>query len=183
MVRTIELFDAYTGGHSEQVAYLAFQLALKLNLSRKQATEIYWAGIVHDIGKIGVGYEIINKKGKLSAEEYEAIKMHPVYGYDIIIKSQELKEIALLVRHHHEWYNGSGYPDGIKTNDIPYSAQILTVADAVSSMSTSRPYSNIKDNDLIIKELELYSDSQFNPKIAKAMIELIKDGIIKDSLS
>lgn len=180
LIRTLELFDHYTGGHSEDVAFLASILCKELKLPANERYDIYWAGIVHDIGKIGINSDIINKKGKLTLHEYKQVQQHPNFGYEILVKSEDLKKIAKLVKHHHEWFNGSGYPDGLEGNDIPLGSQILQVADSVSSMATRRSYQNKKTFDEIIEELEIYSGTQFNPKIAKAMIKLVKEGTVKN---
>lgn len=176
LIRTLELFDQYTGGHSEEVADLSKMIALKLDIPTENVYNVYWAGIVHDIGKIGVDPSIINKQTRLTIEEYEQVKLHTLDGYSILNRSEDLKEIAILVRHHHEWWNGQGYPDKIKQNDIPLGSQILQVADSVSSMATKRSYSDIKTMNEIKSELELYSSTQFSPVVVKAMIELINEG-------
>ncbi len=176
LIRTLELYDQYTGGHSEEVAYLGLQIAQKMKLPEQDQYNIYWAGIVHDIGKVGIPTEILNKPERLSLEEYEIIKSHPLFGYEILKKSKDLEAIARLVRHHHEWWNGTGYPDGLKANQIPLGAQIINVCDAVSSMATKRPYTIIHTSQQILEELELYSGTQFSPLPAQMMIEFIKEG-------
>jgi len=176
LIRTLELYDQYTGGHSEEVAYLAGQIASRMNLGEEVVYDVFWAGIVHDIGKVGIKSDIINKPEKLSLEEYEQIKDHPNFGYQILIKSHDLKHIAKIVKHHHEWWNGTGYPDSLKGEKIPLGSQILGVCDAVSSMATNRPYTLVKSSNEIIKELELYRSVQFAPDACDAMIEYIKDG-------
>ncbi len=180
LIRTLELYDHYTGGHSEDVAYLAGQIASKMKLSEKEIYNAYWAGIVHDIGKVGIPSSIINKPDKLSLEEYNQIKEHPVFGYQILSKSEDLKDIALLVKHHHEWWNGEGYPDGLVGEKIPLGSQILGICDAVSSMATKRPYTLVKSSREIMKEIELYNGIQFSPKPAAAMCELIKEGLLDE---
>jgi len=176
LIRTLELYDHYTGGHSEEVAYLSRCIASKMKLSKDEIYNAYWAGIVHDIGKVGIPSEIINKPEKLSLEEYAQIKDHPVFGYQILRKSEDLKDIALYVKHHHEWWNGEGYPDNLKGEEIPLISQILVVSDAVSSMATKRPYTSVKSSNEILEEIELYIGIQFAPAPAKAMIEFIKEG-------
>jgi|LGVE01.1.fsa_nt_gb hypothetical protein len=180
LIRTLELYDQYTGGHSEDVAEISQLIAKKMKLSEDEISRMYWAGIVHDIGKIGIPSEIINKPSKLTLDEYKKVKEHPVYGFEILSKSSELKDIAILVKHHHEWWNGSGYPEGLSQTKIPLGAQILGVADSVSSMATLRPYSKQKNLLEIIDELEMYKGTQFSPDIADIMIELIKEGKIDD---
>lgn len=178
LIRTLELFDQYTGGHSEEVADLSKLIAQKLELPTEDIYNIYWAGIVHDIGKIGVDPAIINKQTRLTIDEYEQVKLHTLDGYSILNRSEDLKEIAILVRHHHEWWNGQGYPDKIEQSDIPFGSQILQVSDSVSSMATKRSYSEIKTMNEIKSELKLYSGTQFSPIVVKAMIELINEGHI-----
>lgn len=180
LIRTLELYDPYTSGHSEDVATISKLLAKKMNLSKSEIYDIYWAGIVHDIGKIGISSEIINKTSRLTLEEYKEIQKHPVYGFDILNRSNDLKTIAKLVKHHHEWYNGGGYPDGIDGSEIPLGAQILQVADSVSSMATKRSYQKKKTFDEIIGELKMYKHTQFNPIICEHMIDLIESGTIED---
>ncbi len=180
LIRTLELYDQYTGGHSEDVAILSKMIAEEMSLSDKLIYDVYWAGIVHDIGKIGISSDIINKSSKLTLEEYKQVQDHPKFGYEILKKSSDLKDIAKLVRHHHEWWNGSGYPSGLAGSEIPLGAQILQVADSVSSMATKRSYTKGKTFEEIIDELEMYSGTQFNPNIARIMIRLIKSGRVKD---
>lgn len=178
LVRTLELYDRYTGGHSEQVAELSVALAKRLNIPKDQLLTLYWAGIVHDIGKVGVPYHIINKKGKLTKEEYRTIQEHPVHGYDILRRSKSLLNIAEIVLHHHEWWNGQGYPDALSGNDIPYLSQILHVCDAVDAMAQDRVYrSKLSDED-IINQLEKGMGKQFNPEVAEEMISYIKEGLL-----
>jgi integral membrane sensor domain MASE1 len=178
LIRTLELYDQYTGGHSEDVAYLSLEIAKRLGISEEEQYKIFWAGLVHDIGKVGIPSDILNKPGRLSLEEYEQVKYHPVFGYDILRKSPDLQEIALLVKHHHEWWNGAGYPDGIKEKEIPLGAQIIQVSDSVSSMATKRPYTVIKTSNEILSELKLYRGSQFSPDICDEMIKYIEEGLL-----
>jgi len=180
LIRTLELFDHYTGGHSEEVAYLSEKIAIKMGLSKDDVYNAYWSGIVHDIGKVGISSDIINKPSKLTLEEFKQIKKHPVFGYQILNKSEDLKEIAKFVKHHHEWWNGEGYPDGLKGETIPLISQILAVCDSVSSMATKRPYAAIKTSNEILKEIELYSGTQFSPVPADAMIKFIKEGLLDE---
>ncbi len=176
LIRTLELFDQYTGGHSEEVAYLSNEIAKRCKLNEKEMHDIYWAGVVHDIGKVGIDSKIINKPSKLSLEEYEQIKEHSIFGYEILNKAEDLKNIAILVKHHHEWWNGAGYPSGLKGEDIPLGSQIISVCDAVSTMAKKRPYTIVKTSRQIIEELEMYIGVQFSPLPTKAMIEFIEEG-------
>lgn len=176
LVRTLELYDVYTGGHSEEVAKLSVEIGRRLNLPEKDILTLYWSGIVHDIGKIGIPYEIINKEGKLTDQEYQVIKEHPRHGYNILSKSKSLEDIAMIVLHHHEWWNGHGYPDGLKGHHIPYMSQILHVCDAVDAMAKDRVYRPRLSIEEIIEQLEAGMGKQFSPMIAKEMIRFIKEG-------
>lgn len=180
LIRTLELFDQYTGGHSEEVAYLSSEIAKRCGLDEQEKHDVYWAGVVHDIGKVGIDSSIINKPSKLSLEEYEQIKEHSMFGYEILNKSEDLKTIAIIVKHHHEWWNGAGYPSGIKGDKIPFGSQILSICDAVSTMAKKRPYTIVKTSNQIIEELRMYSGVQFSPEPTKVMIEFIKEGLLDE---
>lgn len=173
LIATLELYDNYTGDHSEDVAILAVEIGERMHLSKDQLTNLYWAGICHDIGKIGISQDIINKPDKLTKEEYEEVKKHADYSYRLLNQNEELKEVAKIVRHHHEWYNGEGYPDHLTHKDTPIESQILMVSDSICSMATKRPYNKIKTDQEIIEELLRYSKIQFNPRIVDHAIILI----------
>ena len=180
LVRTLELYDEYTKGHSEDVAFFATKMAGVLNPTETFLREIYWAGILHDIGKVGIDNSILNKRDKLSKEEYETVKTHAEFGYDIIADSEHLKNIAEAVKHHHEWWNGKGYPDQLKAQKIPLSSQILAVADMVSTMATDRPYRKKLPKERIVEELEQCAGGQFSPQVASVMLRLIREGILEE---
>jgi putative nucleotidyltransferase with HDIG domain len=132
--------DTYTAEHSKEVACLAVLIASQLGLSKNQQKTLNKAGHLHDIGKIGISESILNKSGNLLREEYEEIKKHSLIGYEIVSQFPNLKEVALIVKHHHELLDGTGYPDGLKNDEIPFNSQILTVADVYSALTTDRPY-------------------------------------------
>lgn len=176
LVRVLELYDSYTGSHSTDVADLAVEIAHKLQLSDEDIRHIYWASILHDIGKIGINSDILNTPGPLSEMDYEIVKQHPIFGYAILAQSDGLKEIAKTVRHHHEWWNGNGYPDGLRSIAIPYSSQIIHVCDAVAAMSSERVYKKRLSDQEIIVQLQEGFGKQFSPKVAKCMIQFIQDG-------
>ncbi len=178
LIRTLELFDQYTGGHSEEVAYLSKEISMRCGLDENETHDIYWAGVVHDIGKVGIDSSIINKPSRLSMEEYEIVKEHSMFGFEILNKAEDLKTIALLVKHHHEWWNGTGYPSELKGEDIPMGSQIIGLCDAVSTMARKRPYTVAKTSREIIEELEMYSGVQFSPEPTKRMIEFIEEGYL-----
>ena len=183
LVRTLELYDAYTKGHSEDVAFFSVSIANKLQLDEDFKRTIYWAGILHDIGKVGIDEAILNKKGTLTHHEYQAVKDHSEYGFEIIKDSSHLETIALFVRHHHEWWDGKGYPDQLKGEDIPYGSRIISVADMVSTMATDRPYRKKQSKEQILDELKRCRGGQFAEDITDVMIELIEEGILEQRYS
>jgi len=132
--------DTYTAEHSRDVAELAVIIAKHIGMSKSQQKLLNKAGHLHDIGKIGISESILNKSGKLLPEEYEEIKKHSMIGYEIVSHFPNLKDVALIVKHHHEMLDGSGYPEGLKGDEIPLNAQILNVADIYNALTTDRPY-------------------------------------------
>ncbi len=174
-VRSLDLFDPYTKGHSEDVAYFVSAITEELALPDDERQNYYWAGILHDVGKVGVPSDILNKPGKLTDEEYEIVKEHANYGYDVLEQSENLQMIATFVKHHHEWWNGKGYPDGLKKHDIPLGSQIIAVSDMISTMATKRSYRDIQTKGHIVKELKAYKGIQFAPKIVDIALMLIED--------
>ncbi len=140
LVSALDAKDTYTCGHSSRVADLAVELAERLNFDEDGVSRIRMAGILHDIGKIGVDDSVLRKPGKLTDHEFEQIKQHPVLGYEILQGIRPFRKILPAVRHHHESWDGSGYPDGLSGESIPRDAQVLAVADAFDAMTSDRPY-------------------------------------------
>ena len=132
--------DAYTAEHSKDVAHFAKAIACSLGMSKAKQKILEKAGYLHDIGKIGISESILNKPDKLTAEEFERIQEHSMIGFEIVSQFPNLSEVAIIVKYHHELLDGSGYPDGLKGNAIPLTAQILSVADVYSALTTVRPY-------------------------------------------
>lgn len=179
LVRALGLFDSYTGVHSEEVAYLGVQIANKLNLGKILTNRIYWASVVHDIGKLGIQESVLQKKGQLSEEEKAVIKSHSVKGYEILNQSKGLEDIAILVKHHHERWDGTGYPSKLKGDEIPQCSQIIAICDTVSAMFKDRVYSKAKSSSEIIEELKNQRGKQFCPKVTDVMIEYIEETDLK----
>jgi len=173
MIRILEYHDPYTKGHSKNVANLASLLAEKLGLSDEMIKKTYWAALVHDIGKIVIPSSILNKEGKLTIEEFEVIKKHPVYGHDFLSTSDELKELGKYVLHHHERWDGKGYPAGLSREDIPLISRIISVVDAWDAMRSDRPYRKGLPEEIAKKELIEHSGVQFDPNIVKAFLEIV----------
>jgi PAS domain S-box-containing protein/putative nucleotidyltransferase with HDIG domain len=172
IIRILELYDQYTKGHSENVAKIAKEIAKEIGLSQEDINKTYWAGLVHDIGKILISKKILNKPGRLTDEEYKLIKNHPSLGYEALSGAEHLKDIAKYILYHHERWDGSGYPEGLKEDQIPLISQILSVADAWDAMTSKRSYHNPFSKEAAIKEIEVNRGSQFSPEIADVFIKL-----------
>ncbi|MEL6107677.1 MAG: HD-GYP domain-containing protein [Planctomycetota bacterium] len=140
LASALDAKDSYTCGHSNRVAELSCQLARRLGYDEKQITNIRMGGILHDIGKIGVDDSVLRKPGRLTDEEFDQVKRHPILGFEILRSIDFFQSILPAVRHHHESWDGNGYPDGLVGSDIPRDAQIMAVADAFDAMISDRPY-------------------------------------------
>jgi len=175
LARTIDAKDKYTKGHSVRVAEYSSQIAAKMGKSKKEQKEIYNVAMMHDVGKIGIPDSIINKTGKLTDEEYDLIKLHTLTGYHILKDISENKMIAIGAKFHHERYDGKGYPNGLKGEDIPLIARIIGVADAYDAMASSRSYRKALPQDVVRSEIENGKGKQFDPQIADIILEMIDD--------
>lgn len=165
LVTALEAKDFYTRGHSERVAFMAYELSKNLGIKGNELENIHMAAHLHDIGKIGVPDDVLNKKGKLVLHEWEYIKMHPKIGFDILSKSNRLKHISRMVLHHHERWDGKGYPQGLSEMDIPLGARIISVCDSIDAMISTRPYREAMKFEECIKELMLNKGLMFDPWI------------------
>jgi HD-GYP domain-containing protein (c-di-GMP phosphodiesterase class II) len=172
LTAAIDAKDRYTFGHSERVAHLASALALQTGMSRVQAERVRIAGLVHDVGKIGVPEAVLCKSGKLSAQEYEAIKKHPEIGHTILRDISLLGDVLPGVLHHHERFDGKGYPHGLVGETIPYMARLLAVADTFDAMSSTRSYRAAMPRARVLDEIEQCAGSQFDPALARAFLAL-----------
>ncbi len=167
LAKAIEAKDPYTRGHSERVAELAVWIAREMGLSDEEVRGIETAAYLHDIGKIGIEDKILLKPSKLDSKERDHIERHPDISYSILKPINFPWDIATIVRHHHEFFNGQGYVDGKKGEEIPLGSRILTVADAFEAMTSERPYRKAKSSKEALKELDSCSGTQFDPKIVK----------------
>lgn len=174
LAQAIEAKDPYTHGHSERVMEYAVQIAQKLDLPEEEIESLKYAAILHDIGKIGVRGIILNNPDGLTGEEYDEIKKHPVVGEGIIQPIELLQPIRPFIKHHHEWYNGKGYPDGLSGENIPLGSRILAVADAYDAMKSDRPYRKALTEETVIQELKRGNGTQFDPKIVEIFLEILK---------
>lgn len=173
LIKAIEAKDKYTRGHSQRVTEYSLAIAKILALSKEEMKVIKFCGLMHDIGKIGIGDSILHNPSKLSPEEYEIIKAHSVMGEEIIQPVGFLKKGLPLIRHHHERYDGRGYPDGLQGKAIPLMARILAVADSFDAMTSDRPYRKALSLEKSIRELKKESGTQFDPEIVKAFLTLL----------
>jgi len=176
LVSTLEAKDKYTSGHSRRVTEFALKMAERLDLTPEELEKVEWAGLLHDIGKIGIRLEALNKPQKISREEHEMFKDHTVMGKQIIESIHFLRDIVPIVYHHHEWYDGSGYPEGIKGDDIPLGARILAVADSFDAMTSDRPYRKAMAEEDAIKEIKKFAGTQFDPSLAQLFVDTLEQG-------
>jgi putative nucleotidyltransferase with HDIG domain len=165
LARTIDKMDHYTAGHSERVARYAERLARSLGLGERQIEVVRHAALMHDIGKIGCVMNL-NKPSKLTSDEYESFKRHPGIGKDILDPIQFLQPVIPGVHLHHERWDGRGYPLGLKGNDIPLIARIISVADTYDAMTSNRAYRRAMPHEVTIDEIERCSSHQFDPDVA-----------------
>lgn len=175
LITFLEQHDEYTKDHSQNVADLSVKIAKKMNLDNTYVRKVYLAGLLHDIGKLLIPLEILNKKSVLTEEEYNLIKQHPILGYNALKETESLKEIAIGIKHHHERWDGKGYPDGLKGEEIPLMSQIIAVADSWDAMMSKRSYRDPLGRKRAIEEIINNSEKQFSPIVVKAFLEIIKE--------
>jgi len=173
MLSVLEARDPYTKGHGERVAIMAREVAERLGWKGEDVERIYWAGILHDIGKIGIPEDILNKPGLLTEEEYRIVQRHPVISAEILERFEHLRELAHIVRYHHERWDGKGYPEGLSGEEIPIESRILAVADAFDAMTSDRPYRKALKLEKAIEEIRKNKGKQFDPDIVKVFIDVI----------
>ncbi len=175
LAEAIDAKDTYTNGHSSRVADYTREIAKRYGYTDDKLNDIYMMGLLHDIGKIGVPDAVINKPGKLTDEEFEMIKNHPVMGARILKNIREKPKLAYGARWHHEKYGGGGYPDGLSGDDIPEEARIIAVADAYDAMTSSRSYREPLSQEQVRAEIVKGSGTQFDPAFADIMLEMIDE--------
>lgn len=171
--KTVEAKDPYTSGHASRVEELAIRLAEDYNLPFDSIQNIKTAAILHDIGKIGVHDSILNKASKLSQEEFQEVMKHPSIGAEIISKVDFSKNITTIIKHHHERYDGKGYPDGLTGDEIPIEACILTIVDSYDAMTSDRPYRNALTKEEALEEIRVNTGTQFHPDLADKFISMM----------
>ncbi|MEW6608385.1 MAG: HD-GYP domain-containing protein [bacterium] len=178
LVTTIEAKDPYTRGHSERVMQYSQAITMKLNLNENEKETIRLAGLLHDIGKIGINEDIIRKPGRLTEEEFAEVKRHPDIGKEIIKPIKQLDAIIPGILQHHERYDGKGYPSGVKDVEISLMGRILAIADTFDAMTSDRPYRQGLPHQRALDELKEQAGFQFDPDVVKAFLQAYDEGLI-----
>jgi hypothetical protein len=176
LANAIDAKDKYTHGHSARVAVLSRRIAQEAGLSSDECDQVYFAALLHDVGKIGVPDDVINKPGHLTDEEYKQIKLHPVFGYQILSSIRQSPYLSIGAHYHHERYDGKGYPEGLAGEDIPKIARIIAVADSFDAMTSTRSYRDALERQRVRDEIENGMGEQFDPEFAAIMLRLIDAG-------
>ena len=172
---TVEAKDPYTRGHSDRVSEFSVLIGKKLGLPEEQLRILRIGGLFHDIGKIGIPDNILQKESKLTDDEYSQIKNHPSIGVHILGSAEIFKDIIPIVKHHHERYDGRGYPSGLKGEEIPYIARIAAVADTFDAMTSKRSYRDALDLQVVKDEIKRCEGTQFDPEIAEVFLEILNN--------
>lgn len=175
LCKALDAKDSYTSGHVSRVEEYSIRLAESFEFSPDKIENVKLASRLHDIGKIGISDKILNKEGQLTDIEYEKIKKHPVVGADIVGEIHFLKEVARIIRYHHERYDGTGYPEGLKEDEVPIESYMLSIADAYDAMTSDRSYRKALTKTEAIKEIRLNSGTQFHPQVAEKFISIVED--------
>ncbi len=175
LAEAIDAKDTYTNGHSGRVARYALEIARRCGYSERRQTEIYMMGLLHDVGKIGIPDAIINKPGRLTEEEYAQIRKHPELGDRILKRIKEMPKLSVGARWHHERYDGTGYPDGLKGEEILEEARIIAVADAYDAMTSRRSYRDVLPPERVREEIIGGKGTQFDPVFADLMLQIMEE--------
>jgi putative nucleotidyltransferase with HDIG domain len=171
--RYIDTRVSYSGRHSAQVADWVKSLARRLLLDEKEVTAIYWASLLHDIGKISVPGDVLSKQGPLSEDEWSIMRLHPTVGANIVKMLKSIEHIAPYIHYHQEKYDGSGYPNGLRGAEIPLGARIVAVADAYEAMVSERYYCKARTHHEAIQELRRMEGYHFDPEVVEAFVEVM----------
>jgi len=170
LAEAVDKRDPYTSKHSQRVRLISVDIGRELRVSAAELEALEWGGLLHDVGKIGVPDSVLLKQGKLTRDERITMNAHPVLGAQIIGPVERLAAELPVIRHHHEWYNGSGYPDRLMGDEIPRLARILHVADAFEAMTADRPYRKALSQDQALAELRKFAGVQFDPEVVDAFV-------------
>ncbi|WP_037670672.1 HD-GYP domain-containing protein, partial [Streptomyces afghaniensis] len=173
LVQAVDIKDGYTRGHSERVGQASMMIARELGMDDERVEVLRFAGILHDVGKLGVPTRLLRKDGPLTPEERRVIELHPEYGHEMVRGIGFLGEARAAVLHHHERLDGTGYPYGLVGSQIPESARVVAVADAFDAMTSTRSYSRARPVEVALAELKRCSGSQFDPVMVAALVEAV----------
>ncbi|WP_297967742.1 HD-GYP domain-containing protein [uncultured Anaerovibrio sp.] len=177
LAKTIDAKDPYTNGHSQRVADYSREIAYRAGKSKNYQRKIYFMALLHDIGKIGVSGQVLNKPDKLTPREYSSMKMHPVIGSAILSYVHGMEELRVGARSHHERFDGTGYPDGLAGNEIPEKARIIAVADVYDAMTSKRSYRDVLPQSVVREELMKVSGSQLDPRFTDIMLQMMDEDV------
>jgi putative two-component system response regulator len=174
LAETIETKGRYMRGHARRVSFYAGLLAERMGLYGKDQDQVRMAGFLHDLGKVGVPSELLLREGALDPNERKIMEQHPVIGARLVRPLLLQSDLTLAIQHHHEWWDGTGYPDGLSGTDIPYTARIVAIADAFDAMSCDRPYRRALRRDVVLGELRRFAGVQFDPHLAKEFTAIVE---------
>ncbi len=177
LAETIEIKDPYMRGHGRRVAYYASLISYRMQLSTEEHDHVRLAAFLHDLGKVGVPTDLLLRPGALNREERALVQQHPVIGARLIRPLDIAVRVSEAIRHHHEWWDGTGYPDGVAGTDIPLVARIIAVADAFDAMSSDRPYRRALSRETAVSELRRYAGIQFDPDVVKEFLAILELGV------
>ncbi|MFW2491096.1 HD-GYP domain-containing protein [Clostridium chromiireducens] len=171
MFAKLEAKDLYTYGHSTRVGDMAYNLGKVLGVKERDLNIIHIAGDLHDIGKIGIPDNVLNKPDRLESDEWEMMKKHSDIGYDILSKTNAFEIISKIVLYHHERWDGKGYPEGLKEEEIPFASRILLICDSIDAMKSDRPYRKSINDEICIEEIRKNKGIMYDAKIAECILE------------
>lgn len=171
MIATVEAKDFYTYGHCTRVADMAYNLGKVLGVTDKELELIHIAGDLHDIGKIGIPDSVLNKPGQLEIDEWELMKKHSDIGYNILSKASTFKNVSKIILHHHERWDGKGYPDGLKEEEIPFASRLLALCDSVDAMKSDRPYRKSLSDEICKQEICKNKGTMYDSLIAECILQ------------
>jgi putative nucleotidyltransferase with HDIG domain len=176
LAAAIDAKDPYTRGHSERVARYSSLVAREMGLSSEDVRRVRLSALLHDVGKIGIDDRILRKPTALTEEEFEIMKSHPVKGAMIMEAIPQLRDVIPGMKHHHERWEGGGYPEGLRGEDIPLQARIVSVADTFDAMTTTRPYQRAMDIRFVFQRLRDLAGNRFDPSVVEALIQSYEKG-------
>ena len=175
LASTVDARDPHTYGHSQAIAALSETIGKAIGLSEKELADLRAASLLHDIGKAGIPDSILTKISALTEDEWRIIREHPIEGVRIVGTAKEMEALIPMIRHHHEWYDGTGYPVGLKGEEIPLGARIISVADAYDTMTTTRTYREVVSQQEALEELRRYAGTQFDPELVGAFCQAVNE--------